>query len=155
VNILPVETGKDTDTMENLMESTNESMHENMNESTNEAAHDAIYWQTYRQVLDEGYDVRVARAEAANAEKKARAAARDTERIRIKVERDRVNGQVNRTAGKGAKKRSKKNTGDAIQEKGPIASSRLKLFADVREILQSRASEKNFLAGEQRLSANE
>ncbi len=141
MSVLPVETGKDTNTMENMME------------NTKETAHDAVYWQTYRQVLDEGYDVRVARAEAANAEKRARAAARNAERIRIRAEQNGNEGQAQKAVGKGAKKRSKKSKVNAMQEKGPTASSRVKLFAAVREgkmtqpdagMLQQQARQKKF-----------
>lgn len=122
--------------MENRTESVLENMTENMQESTGETAHDAIYWQTYQQALDEGYDVRVARAEAVNVEKRARTAARTAERIRIRAEQKEKNGQAKRKQRKSKQAKSKqapKNKADAVQGKGPAAASRLKLFADVRE----------------------
>ena len=94
-----------------------------------EAAHTEVYWQAYRQTLDAGYDVRVARAEAMNAEKNAKAAARKAERMRKKTEQAAQKSQAREQA----QKQMQDNSKAFVPEKGTGALARVKLFAEVRE----------------------
>ena len=97
-------------------------------EIVKETAYSEAYWQAYQQTLDAGYDIRVARAEAMNAEKNAKAAARKAERMRKKTEQAAQNSQAKKA------KKQMQDTGEAFMpEKGAGALSRVKLFAEVRE----------------------
>ena len=98
-------------------------------DNAKEAMHTEADCQVYRQMLEDGYDVRIARAEAAGTERSAREVAKQVERMSAKQE------QAMR------KKRADENTGkpkkedDTVRslEKGRTAPLRMKLFAEVRQ----------------------
>lgn len=90
--------------------------------------HTEVYWQAYQQAIADGYDIRVARAEAMNAEKNARAAAKKAERLRLKAQKEKPEKPV------------KKSEAKAVREKGIDSLARVQLFAEVRQGVQQQAA---------------